>query len=86
MGKTFVIFKINARDMENLSKTEEDLRACKNGECRDIRQEPIGFGVIVLKAGFTIPEKDDSALESLTKEIEALDSVESVEVEGMTLL
>lgn len=86
MGKTFVIFRVNAKDMENLEKTENDIRSCKKGECKDIQRDPIGFGVVVLKAGFLIPEKDDSALENLTKEIESLDSVDSVEVEGMTLV
>ena len=86
MGKTFIIFKINPKDMENLPATEQQLRMCKNGDCKDIQRAEIGFGIIVLKAGFLIPEKDDQALEKLTKEIEGLSSVDSVEVEGMTLL
>ena len=86
MGKTFVIFKVNAKDMENLEATEKELRACKNGECKDIQRAPIGFGIVVIKAGFIIPEKQDNALDLLTKEIESLSSVESVEVEGMTLV
>ncbi len=86
MGKTFIIFKVNAKDMENLEITEKELRACKNGECKDVKRDPIGFGIIVLKAGYLIPEKKDDAIELLTKEIETLPSVESVEVEGMTLV
>jgi translation elongation factor EF-1beta len=86
MGKTFVIFKVNAKNMEDLEVTEKELRACANGECKDVKREPIGFGVVVLKAGYLIPEKKDDALDLLTKEIEALPSVESVEVEGMTLV
>ncbi len=86
MGKTFIIFKVNAKDMENLEQTEKELRACKNGECKDVQRAPIGFGIVVLKAGFIIPEKKDDALDLLTKEIEQLPSVESVEVEGMTLV
>ena len=86
MGKTFVIFKVNPKDMEKLSETEGELKSCKEGECKDIQQAPIGFGIVVLKAGYVIPEKDDAALDRLTKEIEALSSVESAEVEGMTLV
>lgn len=72
--------------MENLEQTEKELRACKNGECKDVQRAPIGFGIVVLKAGFIIPEKKDDALDLLTKEIEQLSTVESVEVEGMTLV
>ncbi len=86
MGKTFIIFKVNPKDMEQLEQTEKELRACKNGECKDVQRAPIGFGIVVLKAGFIIPEKKDDALDLLTAEIEALPSVESVEVEGMTLV
>ncbi|MEK6971031.1 MAG: hypothetical protein AABW68_05095 [archaeon] len=86
MGKTFIIFKVNPKDMEQLDACEKELRACVNGECKDIQRAPIGFGIIVLKAGFVIPEKKDDALDLLTKEIETLPSVESVEVEGMTLV
>ncbi len=86
MGKTFIIFKVNPRDMEDLEVTKKELRACANGDCKDVQEFPIGFGVVVLKAGYIIPEKQDDALELLTKEIEGLPSVESVEVEGMTLV
>lgn len=86
MGKTFIIFKVNVKDMENLEQAEKELRACTMGECKDIQRAPIGFGIIVLKAGFVIPEKKDDALDLLTKEIESLPSIESVEVEGMTLV
>ena len=86
MGKTFIIFKVNPKDLENLEATEKDLRACKNGECKDIQRAPVGFGIVVLKAGYMIPEKKDDAIELLTKEIETLPSVDSVEVEGMTLV
>lgn len=86
MGKIIVIFKVNPKDMEDLETTKNQLRSCKHGECRDVKEAPIGFGIVVLKVAYTIPEKVDGVLDQLTKEIEGLSSVDSVEVEGMTLL
>ena len=86
MGKIIVIFKINPKDMENLEITKTELRSVKSGECRDVQEAPIGFGIVVLKVAYTIPEKVEGVLDALTKEVESLPSVESAEVEGMTLL
>ncbi len=86
MGKIIVIYKINPKDMEDLETTKTALRSVKSGECRDVKEAPIGFGIVVLKVAYTIPEKVDGAMEALTAELEALASVDSVEVEGMTLL
>ncbi len=86
MGKIIVIYKVNPKDMEDLESTKSALRAAKHGECRDVKEAPIGFGIVVLKVAYTIPEKVDGVLDQLTKEIESMPSVDSVEVEGMTLL
>ncbi|MDP2667024.1 MAG: hypothetical protein Q8P05_06000 [Candidatus Diapherotrites archaeon] len=86
MGKTFVIYKVNPKDLEQLEVTEKELKAVANGDFKDVQRVEVGFGIIVLKVGYLIPEKQDGALEALTKEIESLPSVENAEVEGMTLV
>ena len=86
MGKTLAIYKINTADMEKLDETIEALKAVKTGEFRDAKREPIGFGVEVIKAAFTVPEKDDEVVEKLTKEINELDLVEDAEMTEMTLV
>jgi len=86
LGKTVLIYKINAKDMEKLDQTIEALKTVKVGEFRDGKRIPIGFGVEIIKAAFTVPEKDDKVVEELTKEINSLDLVEDVEMQEMTLL
>lgn len=86
MGKTMVIYKITLPDMEKIDGVENAVRGVKSGELKDLKREPIGFGIEVIKAGFLIPEKEEGALEKLTKELQELPDVENVEVEGMTLL
>ena len=86
MGKTVLIYKVNAKDMDKLDETLESLKSVKKGEFRDATRIPIAFGAEMIKAAFTVPEKDDKAVEELTKEINDLPLVEDAEMQEMTLL
>ncbi len=86
MGKTMVIFKITLSDMEKIGEVENAVKGIRSGEFKDLKREPIGFGIEVIKAAFLIPEKEEGALEKLTKELQQLPDADCVEVEGMTLV
>jgi len=86
LGKTVLIYKVNTVDMEKLDETLESLKTVKKGEFRDARRIPIAFGAEMIKAAFTVPEKDDTVVEELTKEINELPLVEDAEMIEMTLL
>ena len=72
--------------MEKLDETLESLKTVKKGEFRDAKRIPIAFGAEIIKAAFTVPEKQDDAVEELTKEINKLPLVEDAEMTEMTLL
>ncbi|HLC79983.1 MAG TPA: hypothetical protein VJG83_06220 [archaeon] len=84
--KTLLIVRINAKDMEKLDETVEAIKGIKSGAVKDVRKEPIGFGVQIIKAGILIDSKDQSLPEKVLTEINALAEVEDAEIEGMTLL
>lgn len=86
MGKTLVIFKITASDMEELEKIFQEIPKIKSGEVKDVKRQPIGFGIEVIRAAVLIPEKQDAVLDAVTKELQQIPNVEEVEVESMTLL
>tara|TARA_Y100000310_G_C20677597_1_gene813995 strand:+ start:2497 stop:2757 length:261 start_codon:yes stop_codon:yes gene_type:complete len=86
MGKTMVIYKINAVDMEKIDDLLEILKTVKSGEFRDAKKIPIAFGAEFIKVAFTVPEKDDNAIEELSKELNELPEVEDAEMQEMTLL
>jgi len=86
MGKTFLIFRVKAEDLEKLEECVNEIKGISSGEVKDVKREPIGFGAEVIKAGILVDEKDESAIEAVTKELNALNSVEDAELEGMTLL
>ena len=86
MGKTFVIFKIIPKDMDEIDKAVAEVKAVSNGEVKEVEIEEIGFGIKLIKAGIVIPEKNDAISPALEKELSELPSIESAEVEGMTLV
>jgi len=86
MGRMLVIFRVKPADLEKIGDTENALRGVKNGEFQDAKREPVGFGIEVIKASFTVPEKEKDAMERLEEEIRGLESVEEAEVTGMTLV
>ena len=84
--KTLLIIRINAKDMERLDETMTAVKGIKAGAVKDVRRDPIGFGVEVIKAGILIDSKDEKAIDAVMMEISGLPEVEDAEVEGMTLL
>ena len=86
MGKTMVIYRIKVSDMGKINDAVCAVKDVKNGEVKDVKRVPLGFGIEVIKAGILIEEKKEGALETLTKELNDLPLVEEAEVEGMTLL
>ena len=87
-SKTLVILKITTDDMEHFDAMTENVKKLKaeGAEVREVRAEPIGFGIKILKAAILLPEKEDAALDRLTAAVQKIRHVDSVEVEGMTLL
>ena len=86
MGKTLVIYKVIPTDMEKLEETIEQIKGLKAGQVADVKKDPIGFGVTVLKVGVIVPEKVEGAIEKATAELNSLTLVEEAEQQEMTLL
>ena len=72
--------------MDNIAETVEDVKSIKSGIVKDVKRDPIGFGIELIKVGVLVNEKEAGAMEKVTKELQALSSVEEVEQEAMTLL
>ena len=85
MGMAMVVFKVFC-DPENLDKAEAGLRALKEGSFRDLKREPIGFGIEVIRVGYVIPDKIDGAMTKLEDAVKAVQGINNAEVEMLTLL
>ena len=84
--KTLLIMKIKPRDLGKIDEAMAAVNAIKQGRVMEVRKEPIGFGIEIIKAGITVDSKDDGAIERVTQELLDLAEIEEAEVEGMTLL
>jgi len=86
MGKALVIMKIYPEEIEDSVKIEESVKGITSGEIKEVRREPIAFGLELVKIAVVIPDKEDGAMPKLEEEIRALPGVRDVEIEGVTLL
>ena len=78
--------KIYHVELEDSVKIEKSIKGITNGEVKDVRLEPIAFGLELVKIAVVIPDKEDGAMAKLEEEIKALPGVKDIEIEGVTLL
>lgn len=85
MGSTVLIFKIKPKEEFSAKQCIDEIKKAKKGRCTDAKEVPIGFGITVVKAVFMVAEKNDSAVNEVSEELQKMKTVEEVELEGMTL-
>ncbi|NPA22047.1 MAG: hypothetical protein GXN92_00475 [Candidatus Micrarchaeota archaeon] len=80
MAKMSVIYKINV-EQDKLAQVKE---ALKEIGAEEVKEEPIGFGIVVLKALFILPE--DASMDELEEKISQIEVVSSIDVDSMNRL
>ena len=85
-SKALVVFKIYPEEETELSGIEDELKTVKVGELKEIKREPLAFGLELLRVGFVIPDKEDNVMDNLEETLKKLKGVKDVKVEGFTLL
>ena len=85
MGKIMVIFKVFC-DPENLDAVEKSLRTITAGEFKDLKREPIGFGIEVIRVGYLISDKVEGAMNLLEDAVKATPLINESEVEVATII
>ncbi len=86
MGDVLVILKIYPEGIDEIELVEKGVKGITAGEVKEVKREPIAFGMELIKAGIAIPDKEEGRMEKLEEALKALPGVKEVEVEGMTLL
>lgn len=88
MGKAMVIFKVSP-DPEKIDSVEAAVKevSVNDAKLQDMKREPIGFGIEVIKVGFIVPDKTDGIIPEIEKQLNAIDGLSlEVEMEGATLI
>jgi translation elongation factor aEF-1 beta len=87
VGKALVVFKVFS-DPKNLDKVEEGLKniTIEDIKFQDIKREPIGFGIEVIRVGYIVPDKTDGLMPALEKAVEEVEGVNNVEMDGVNLI
>ena len=85
--KVLISYKIMPESVEtDLSILEEKIKGNLEGvEIKDIKQEPIAFGLKALKVLVMVEDKAGIS-DKIEKKLSELDDVESVETESITLI
>ena len=85
MGVAFVVFRLSPEGPEDADRIEASIKGFKlepGVEIKDLKKEPVGFGISVVKVGFTFDDKKcigmDEKLDSMLKTIEGVQNVEVV--------
>ena len=88
MGDIMSIYKLYPKDIEDIEKIKESL-ASGLGEpfkIADIKEEPIAFGLKILKVAIIFPDKVDGLLDKLEKTLKKIPGVSELEIEVSTLI
>jgi translation elongation factor aEF-1 beta len=89
MSKMVLIYRISPQGTEEIKKIEERLpeKIKGFGELKEIRREPIAFGMEVIKIAVVVEAKGTEGItEKIENEIKKIEGVNSVENTGMNLL
>jgi len=81
MGEVAVIYKI----IPNPEKKEVVKKRLVELGCKEVKEEEIGFGIVALKAMFIVEDRQGE-INILENKIEKIEGINSVQIEGTSLL
>ncbi len=83
-----VIFKVSPNP-EDIDKVENAIKSINLTDVKfqDIKREPIGFGIEIIKVGFIVPDKTDGIIPAIEEALNKIDGLsQEVEMHGATLI
>lgn len=81
-----VVFKVYPEAPEDVERVEKGLREIKAGEFKDLKKEPLAFGMELIRVGYLIPDKTEGVMDALENAVRNVPGVSNAEVEAQTLV
>lgn len=69
----------------DLTRLKSEIKNLKIGEIKDIKEEPIGFGLKAMKILILVPD-EGGLIEEIEQQLSKLKGVRTAENEGVTLI
>ncbi len=88
MGKVIVIYKIYPEDVDSIEKIKNNVKGVvgKHGEYKDMKEEPLAFGMSLIRVMAMFDQNNAKAVDNLEEALKKMEGVSEVEVEGMNLI
>jgi len=88
MGTVFTVYAIYPESPEDVEKIKEKIRDVipEQAELADMKEEPLAFGLKVIKIGVKCPDKVGGVVDKLEAGLKNIPGVQNIEVEATTLL
>ena len=83
MAENMVVYRIMPSGPGADEKIKKALEGIKNASLKDIKVEPVAFGLNAVIAAFVMPE-EEGLTEKLEKELKAIEGVSDVRLEHMS--
>jgi len=76
-SKILVVFKVFPEGPDEVSAVKAGVKAVKAGEFKDMKAEPLAFGLEIIKVAYIIPDKTDGAMEALEQAVRKASEIQS---------
>lgn len=83
MGKAMIVYKVYPEENVNLKELETNIK--KIEKVREVREDAIGFGIILLRVAMVIDDKTEKP-ETYEDMLKKTKGVKDIETEDVTLI
>jgi len=88
MGDILSIYKLYPEEVEDIERIKQKLSEGLEDPIKvaEVKEEPIAFGLVILKVAIVFPEKIEGLLDKAESMLKNIPGVNEIEIEASTLV